>query len=94
MLNNSDIDILRKVIREEVRPIVKEEVRREVKQELQIQLNPINERLDMLERAVRSIKRRLTRVVRDISYMVKTYDEDIKNLRIRVDGLEKPPLKN
>lgn len=59
-------------------------IRGVIKEEIQVELK--NE--------LKPINRKLNRLKKDIAYVLNTHDEDIKNLRVRVDRLEKPPLKN
>jgi hypothetical protein len=61
MLTKSDIEILGKLIEEKVRPIVREEIK--------IEIAPIRKQLQV-------IKRRLTTVEKDVSYILRTHDED------------------
>lgn len=52
----------------------REIVRTEVKNEITSALNPVNKKLN--------------RAVKDISYMVKTFDKDIVNHRQRIETIE------
>jgi predicted nucleic acid-binding Zn-ribbon protein len=86
MITDGDLQKIRGVVREEIT---------EVKYEIFLmhkRLDALEMRVTLLVKEVRSIKNRLTQVEKDVSYILKTHDEEIKDVRVRVGSLEKHPL--
>lgn len=77
MLTKTDIQLLREVVRGEIRD------------EIPLHIVPITKELKIINRRIIRVEKRLTRVEKDISWISKEFDREIVQTRHRVDALEK-----
>ena len=78
MLTRDDLEQIREVVRDEVHHVVQTEVKGLIREEIQKETSPVKKQLAI-------VNRKLNRLQKDITYIVKDCSNAISHLRKRIE---------